>query len=72
MINNVYNNRLRFNNKLDTCLRSNKSLEEFMSKDNISIQDMGENWKENGFGGRYWIRQYGIYDWYYKFKHLIK
>lgn len=40
--------------------------ESFISDKNISIIDLGENWKEQGFAQRWRIKTCGIYDWYWK------
>jgi len=48
-----------------------QTFEEFISTDNVEIRDMGEDWSKFQFAQRYDHVYFGIYDWYWKFKHRI-
>jgi hypothetical protein len=48
-----------------------KTLEEFISEDNIVIVDNGEDWGNKFFGSRYTIKYSGVYDWLIKFREEI-
>ena len=48
-----------------------ETIEEFTSPDNVEIRDMGEDWQKFKFAQRYNYEYFGIYDWYWKFKHRI-
>ena len=48
-----------------------QTIEDFISPDNVEIRDMGEDWEKFKFAQRYDYKYFGIYDWYWKFKHQI-
>lgn len=48
------------------------TFEQFTSKDNIWIQDNGEDWQSKGiYAQRYRTFKTGIYDWYWRFENEI-
>lgn len=47
------------------------SFPEFSDAKNVKIRDCGLDWKDKGFGQRFWVQTYGIYDWYWKFKDSL-
>lgn len=49
-----------------------ETFDDFVKESNIRVIDHGRDWNENGFAQRYLYRFFGIYDWYWKFKEVIK
>lgn len=47
------------------------SFEEFTSKENVVITDMGEDWERHKFAQRFRMEYRGIYNWFWKFKDRI-
>lgn len=47
------------------------TFDEFISNDNVEVRDMGEDWNKHGFAQRYGYEYFGIYNWYWKFKHVF-